>query len=72
MNQEKLLNLDDVAQLLGRSPETIKKDMRRNPEAVPPRLILPHTRLLRWRQSDVGAWLSEFVQTATAGRSKHV
>jgi len=57
MSSQQLLTLDEVAKLLGRSPDTIKKDTRRNPDAVPPRLVLPHTRLLRWRQCDVEAWL---------------
>ena len=54
---EKLLTLDELAIALGRSAQTIKKDLRRNPDAVPPRLILPGTRLLRWRESDANAWL---------------
>jgi predicted DNA-binding transcriptional regulator AlpA len=62
MEFQQLLTLDDVALMLGRSPQTIKKDMRRNPDAVPPRLLLPHTRLLRWRLEDVQAWLAQFVQ----------
>ncbi|WP_206366012.1 helix-turn-helix domain-containing protein [Caballeronia sp. SBC2] len=57
----KLLDLDELAALLGRSPETIKKDIRRNPLAVPPRLHVPGTRLLRWRECDVDAWLAEHV-----------
>jgi predicted DNA-binding transcriptional regulator AlpA len=57
-----LLTLDDLAALLGRSPDTIKKDMRRNPAAVPPRLILPQTRLLRWRPADVERWLESFAE----------
>ena len=32
----KILDLYELATLLGLSPETIKKDMRRNPMAVPP------------------------------------
>lgn len=67
MRSAQLLTLDDLAQLLGRSPDTIKKDMRRNPDAVPPRLVLPNTRLLRWRDCDVDEWLGQFVQ-ASAGR----
>lgn len=63
MSFQKLLTLEDLAQLLGRSPDTIKKDMRRNSQAVPPRLMLPHTRLLRWRACDVETWLDQFVQT---------
>lgn len=57
MNALKLLDLQDLADLLGRSPETIKKDLTRNPLAVPPRLHIPGTRLLRWRAEDVDAWL---------------
>lgn len=63
MNFQPLLSLDDLAKLLGRSPDTIKKDMRRNPDAVPPRLVLPHTRMLRWRACDVDSWLAQFVQS---------
>lgn len=57
----RLLELDDLAALLGRSAKTIRKDIRRNPLAVPPRLYIPGTRLLRWRQCDVDAWLAEHV-----------
>lgn len=57
----KLLDLDELASLLGRSRETIKKDLRRNPMAVPPRLHIPGTRLLRWRECDVDAWLAGHV-----------
>lgn len=59
---DKLLTLDDLAHVLGRSAQTIKKDLRRNPAAVPPRLQLPGTRLLRWRACDVQAWLGQFVR----------
>ncbi len=57
-----LLDLNDLASLLGRSPETIKKDMSRNYLAVPPRLRIPGTRLLRWRRVDVEAWLASHVE----------
>jgi len=57
----KLLDLQELARLLRRSPETIKRDLRRNPSAVPPRLTLPGTRLLRWRAVDVERWLEEHV-----------
>ena len=59
MKVERLLELGDLAKLLGRSPETLRRDMRRNPMAVPPRLHLPGTRPLRWRSCDVRAWLDE-------------
>jgi predicted DNA-binding transcriptional regulator AlpA len=57
-----LLDLNELASMLGRSPETIKKDMLRNHLAVPPRLHIPGTRLLRWRRVDVEAWLASHVE----------
>lgn len=59
MSTPPLLDLQALAHLLGRSPETIRRDLRRNPEAVPPRLHLPGTRLLRWREADVTAWFEK-------------
>lgn len=59
MEVQRLLGLEELAAVLGRSPETVRRDMRRNPLAVPPRLQVPGTRLLRWRPCDVRAWLDE-------------
>lgn len=56
-----LLAVQELAGLLRRSPETIKRDLRRNPSAVPRRLTLPGTRLLRWRAIDVERWLEAHV-----------
>jgi predicted DNA-binding transcriptional regulator AlpA len=61
MEVQRLLDLGELAEVLGRNPETIKKDLRRNPDAVPPRLQLPGTRLLRWRAVDVERWLAGHV-----------
>ena len=60
--ENSILDLTDLAGLLGRSPETVKKDMKRNRLAVPPRLHIPGTRLLRWRRVDVDAWLASYVE----------
>ena len=62
MNDLKLIDLHELGELLGRSPETIKKDLVRNPLAVPPRLHIPGTRLQRWRASDVDAWLEACIK----------
>lgn len=58
-----LLDLNELSALLGRSPETIKKDLKRNRLAVPPRLYIPGTRLLRWRKIDVDHWLARHVES---------
>lgn len=57
-----LLDIHELAAILKRSAETIRKDLFRNPQAVPPRVTLPGTRLLRWRADDVDAWLRQHVQ----------
>jgi predicted DNA-binding transcriptional regulator AlpA len=64
----KLLDLHDLSTLLCRSPETIKKDLKRNRLAVPPRLHIPGTRLLRWRQADVDTWLASHAEVRSGGR----
>ncbi len=53
-----LLTATDLARILGRSPHTIRADVHRNPGALPPRLDVPGTRLLRWRRVDVEHWIS--------------
>lgn len=62
-----VIGLRDLAALLGRSPETIRKDIHRNPLAVPPRLVIPGTRLLRWRTVDVQEWLRQRVEGNSHG-----
>ena len=56
-----LIDINELAALLQRSPETIRKDLTRNPAAVPPRTKLPGTRLLRWHAAAVDSWLRSFV-----------
>lgn len=60
----RLLTIDDVAAILGRSPSTIRKDLLRRPGAVPPRVRLPGTRQLRWRAVDVQNWLASHSEGA--------
>jgi hypothetical protein len=52
-----LIDIAELARVLKRRPQTLRRDMRRNPDAVPPRLVLPGTRLLRWRETDVATWI---------------
>lgn len=54
---QKIIDVNQLASVLGRSASTIKKDLKRNPAAVPPRLIIPGTRLLGWLSSEVDQWL---------------
>lgn len=64
---DKLLDLYALSVFLGRSVETIKKDMKRNRLAVPPRVHIPGTRLLRWRPADVDRWIADYVELCKEG-----
>lgn len=60
---EKLtLTLDELAETLGKAPNTIYQDLHRKPDRVPPPLRVPGTRKLLWLRSDVEAWLRQFTQ----------
>lgn len=60
-----LIDINELAVILHRSPETIRKDISRNPAAVPPRVVLPGTRLLRWHPASIDSWLRSHVQGGT-------
>jgi|YelNatPaOPRAMG01_1025707.scaffolds.fasta_scaffold10031_3 predicted DNA-binding transcriptional regulator AlpA len=66
MKNLRLLNIKELSALLARSPDTIKKDLQRNPLAVPPRVVIPGTRQLRWRVEDVERWLDTHAQPQQA------
>lgn len=55
----KYLDIFELGELLGKSPETIRKNMRINPSRVPPRMHIPGTKILRWRPVEVNNWLVE-------------
>jgi predicted DNA-binding transcriptional regulator AlpA len=55
----KYLDMHELGELFGRSPETIRKNMRSNPRDVPSRMQIPRMGMLRWRKADVEVWLEE-------------
>ena len=56
-----LLDVEQLGQLLHKSPASIRTDQTRNPRALPPRCRLPGHRRLLWRRVDVEAWLAAHV-----------
>lgn len=53
------LDIWELGELLGRAPETIRKQLRSAPRRVPPRMHIPGTRMLRWQKAAVEVWLQE-------------
>lgn len=52
-----IIGIEELAQLLGKSPATIMADRVRAPERVPPSYTPPGGKAPRWLVSDVIAWL---------------
>ena len=57
-----LIEIKEVARLLGRAVQTLRDDMLRNPNAVPPRVRFPGSNALRWRTEDVERWVTQYVE----------
>lgn len=55
----KTLTAEDLAPLLNRSVSTIKSDVRRRPQSLPPRLKIPGSKKLLWLETDVTAWFKQ-------------
>jgi predicted DNA-binding transcriptional regulator AlpA len=55
----KYLDIDEVAEILCLSPATIKRKINANSDAIPPRMYLPGTRMLRCREHEVRNWMEE-------------
>jgi len=49
-----------LADLLQKTVKTIKTDVTRRPESLPPRLAIPGSARLMWVESDVIDWLNSF------------
>ncbi len=57
MEDLQTIDASELGKLLGRSTKSIKVDVTRRPDTLPPRFIVPGTRLLRWRVVDVRRWM---------------
>lgn len=65
-----LLTVDQLSAFIQKSVASIRSDVTRNPQALPPICRLPGTKRLLWRVQDVEAWLAEHVigsEFATSG-----
>ena len=56
-----LLSVDQLAELIHKSPSSVRSDASRNPTTLPPICRLPGNKRLLWRIEDVSSWLEKFV-----------
>lgn len=52
-----LLNPAQLAVILHKSEATVRSDVHRAPERLPPRVIMPNSHKLLWLRSSVETWL---------------
>jgi hypothetical protein len=57
-----VLMVEQLAQLIHKSPSSIRSDASRNPHALPPICRLPGNKRLLWLRTDVMSWLASYVQ----------
>ena len=60
-----LLNVAELAQVLGITPKAVYCRLHEGRQSVPTSLHIPGSTRLRWRQSDVEAWLAALPVRAT-------
>lgn len=52
-----LLSPKELANILHKSEASIRSDVHRAPERLPPRVQMPNSNKLLWRRTTVHAWL---------------
>lgn len=55
----KTLTPEELAPIIGRAASTIRADVNRRPETLPPRLKIPGSSKLLWLEKDVDEWLEK-------------
>lgn len=58
MQHLQLISVTQLAALLGRSADALRKAIQRNPRSLPAPLSIPGSRQLRWRVVDVERWMA--------------
>lgn len=59
LGQIKILGVEELAPIVQREVRTIKADVSRRPDSLPPRLRIPQSNKLLWLESDVLTWLND-------------
>lgn len=58
---EELIGVEELAPMLGLTVATVKADVSRRPHVLPPRVMFPGSRRVRWLRSTVERWVRERV-----------
>lgn len=53
----KIITVEDLSAILHKEPSTIRRDVSRAPERLPPKLDIPGSNKLLWLLTDVNEWI---------------
>lgn len=70
MTEIKTLGVQELAALIHRAVPTIKSDVNRKPDSLPPRVLIPGSKKLVWLESDVAEWLRKCSSAPTTWRRR--
>ena len=59
---EKLINIDELAEILRIKRATVRWYLSRNPNRLPPCVKVPGAKGALWRAQDIEKWIAEHVQ----------
>ena len=68
LHADRLLCVEDLATILQLSTRTIYLKQSSNPALLPPRTLLPGSRLLLWHPEDVRTWIRRYSLAGTDGQ----
>jgi len=57
LDDQQTIDASYLGKLIGRSTKSIRVDVTRRPDTLPPRFIIPGTRKVLWRVKDVRDWM---------------
>jgi predicted DNA-binding transcriptional regulator AlpA len=66
----KTLVAEDIAELLHKDTRTVMNDLRRRPNTLPPKLMIPGSRKPIWLEEDVHQWIKNCRKPATKKTAK--
>lgn len=55
----KIVGIKHICELLNKTERTIRADIVRKPQCVPPPIIIPGTNLLLWKTDVIDDWLDK-------------
>lgn len=60
-----VLTVEQLGELIHKSPASIRSDASRNPASLPPICRLPGNKRLLWRSEDVQDWMALYVDRSS-------